>query len=155
MPTLTVEYRDESHRIALEQAIAYVTQLRQIAQDGPHGSVVEACEKLALKDGRNPLRSTLAGPPHPASPQRDRQFPRPDEEVSERPNWRLAIPGGRSEKDKASGHKGKWVSRILTARFTQVLRPSRLRRPVLAMIGRIPTYLSCADVTDSAEDATL
>ena len=29
MPTLTIEYRDESHRIALEQAIAYVTQLRR------------------------------------------------------------------------------------------------------------------------------
>jgi hypothetical protein len=30
MPTLTIEYRDESHRIAQALAIAYVTQLRQI-----------------------------------------------------------------------------------------------------------------------------
>jgi hypothetical protein len=30
MPTLTIEYRDESHRTAQELAIAYVTQLRQI-----------------------------------------------------------------------------------------------------------------------------
>ena len=55
MPTLTIEYRDESHRIALEQAIAYVTQLRQFAQDAPHGSVLEAFEKLDLKHSRNLL----------------------------------------------------------------------------------------------------
>jgi hypothetical protein len=30
MPTLTIEYRDESHRIAQALAIAYITQLRQI-----------------------------------------------------------------------------------------------------------------------------
>jgi hypothetical protein len=30
MPTLTIEYRDEPHRIAQALAIAYVTQLRQI-----------------------------------------------------------------------------------------------------------------------------
>ena len=60
MPTLTIEYRDESHRIALEQAIAYVAQLRQAALDAPHGSVLEACETMALTDGRVLLRSTLA-----------------------------------------------------------------------------------------------
>ncbi|MSU80721.1 MAG: hypothetical protein EXS16_21865 [Gemmataceae bacterium] len=31
MPTLTIEYRDDSERLALEQAIAYVSQLRQVA----------------------------------------------------------------------------------------------------------------------------
>jgi hypothetical protein len=60
MPTLTIEYRDERHRLALEQAIAYVAELHQVAQDAPHGSVLDACEKLALGGGRDLLRSTLA-----------------------------------------------------------------------------------------------
>jgi hypothetical protein len=60
MPTLTVEYRDESERLALEQAIAYLTQLRQVAQEAPDGSVLDACEGLALAQGRSLLRSTLA-----------------------------------------------------------------------------------------------
>jgi hypothetical protein len=60
MPTLTIEYRDERHRLALEQAIAYVSELRQAALDAPDGSVLEACEKLALGDGRALLRTTLA-----------------------------------------------------------------------------------------------
>ncbi len=60
MPTLTIEYRDDSERLALEQAIAYVAQLRSVAQDAPDGTVLDACEKLALADGRALLRSTLA-----------------------------------------------------------------------------------------------
>jgi hypothetical protein len=60
MPKLTIEYQDERHRIALEQAIAYVTELRQAAQDAPDGSVLDVCEKLALGDGRVLLRTTLA-----------------------------------------------------------------------------------------------
>jgi hypothetical protein len=60
MPTLTIEYRDAAERLALEQAIAYVAQLRQLAQDAPDGAVLAACEQLALKDGRALLRSTLA-----------------------------------------------------------------------------------------------
>jgi hypothetical protein len=60
MPTLTIEYQDERHRVALEQAIAYVTELRRTAQDAPDGSVLDACEKLALADGRTLLRTTLA-----------------------------------------------------------------------------------------------
>jgi hypothetical protein len=60
MPTLTIAYRDEYERLALEQAIAYVAQLRQVAQDAPDGSVLAACERLALADGRALLRSTLA-----------------------------------------------------------------------------------------------
>jgi hypothetical protein len=35
MPTLTIEYHDESHRIAQALAIAYVTQLRQIVATAP------------------------------------------------------------------------------------------------------------------------
>lgn len=60
MPTLTIEYRDDSERLALEQAIAYVAHLRSVAQDAPDGAVLDACEKLALADGRALLRSTLA-----------------------------------------------------------------------------------------------
>jgi hypothetical protein len=60
MPTLIIEYRDAAERLALEQAIAYVTQLRSVAQDAPDGSVLDACEQLALTEGRTLLRSTLA-----------------------------------------------------------------------------------------------
>lgn len=60
MPAFSIEYRDNAERLALEQAIAYVSQLRQLAQDAPEGNVLAACEKLALGDGRALLRSTLA-----------------------------------------------------------------------------------------------
>jgi hypothetical protein len=66
MPTLTIEYRDDAERLALEQAIAYVAHLHQLAHDAPGGTVLPACEKLPLADGRALLRSTLAvaGGPH-------------------------------------------------------------------------------------------
>lgn len=60
MPTLTIEYRDESERLALEQAMAYIADLRQLALDAPAGTVLDACERLALNKGRALLRSTLA-----------------------------------------------------------------------------------------------
>jgi hypothetical protein len=60
MPTLTIEYRDDSERLALEQAIAYVSQLRQTALAAADGTVLAVCEQLALRDGRALLRSTLA-----------------------------------------------------------------------------------------------
>ena len=60
MPSLTIDYRNDAERLALEQAIAYVSHLSQVAQDAPDGSVLAACEKLALGDGRSLLRSTLA-----------------------------------------------------------------------------------------------
>ncbi len=60
MPTLTIEYRNDTERLALEQAVAYVSQLREVAQTAPSGSVLAACEQLALSDGRALLRSTLA-----------------------------------------------------------------------------------------------
>ena len=89
MPTLTIEYHDDNERIALEQAIAYLGQLRQGAIDAPNGTVLEACEALALEQGRALLRSTLAvalqgriagaeqkgGPPAPA-PKRTPPFPK-------------------------------------------------------------------------------
>ena len=89
MPTLTIDYRDDAERLALEQAIAYVTQLRQVAQDAPDGAVLAACEQLALRDGRAVLRSTLAaaldsriaaaehpGGPHASAPARTPGAPR-------------------------------------------------------------------------------
>jgi hypothetical protein len=60
MPTLTIEYRDDAERLALEQAIAYVAQLRQTALTAADGTVLAVCEQLALRDGRALLRSTLA-----------------------------------------------------------------------------------------------
>jgi hypothetical protein len=60
MPTLTIAYQSESERLALEQAIAYVSQLTRLAQTAPDGTVLATCEKLALHDGRALLRSTLA-----------------------------------------------------------------------------------------------
>jgi len=60
MPTLTIEYQDDAERLALEQCVAYFTQLRQTALTAPDGSVLAACEQVALCDGRALLRSTLA-----------------------------------------------------------------------------------------------
>jgi hypothetical protein len=60
MPTLMIEYRDDAERLALEQAIAYVAQLRQTALTAAEGTVLAVCEQIALRDGRALLRSTLA-----------------------------------------------------------------------------------------------
>src|SRR5947209_4770675 len=60
MPTLTIEYHDEDERLALEQAIAYFADLRRLAVEAPAGTVLDACEGLALDKGRALLRSTLA-----------------------------------------------------------------------------------------------
>jgi hypothetical protein len=89
MPELTITYRDASERLALEQAIAYVSQLRQAAQEAPDGSVLAACEKVALTEGRSLLRSTLSaalqgrigaaeqkGGPHACAPKRTPDAPR-------------------------------------------------------------------------------
>lgn len=59
MPTLTIEYRDDAERLVLEQAIAYLTDLRRVADNAPSGSVLDACERLVLDKGRGLLRSTL------------------------------------------------------------------------------------------------
>lgn len=62
MPTLTVEftYATEAERLALEQALAFLTQMRQVAATAPDGTVLAACEQVALTDGRKLLRDTLA-----------------------------------------------------------------------------------------------
>src|SRR4051812_47761927 len=62
MPTATIEYTytTEAKRIALEQAIAFVTQMRHMAATAPDGTVLAACEQVALTDGRKLSRDTLA-----------------------------------------------------------------------------------------------
>ena len=60
MPVLTIEYQDEAERLGLEQALAYVTQMRHLAQDAPPGTVLTACEQFALNQGRAFLRDNLA-----------------------------------------------------------------------------------------------
>ena len=60
MPIVTMEYTTEAERLALEQAIAYFAQLRQVAASAPDGTVLDACEQVALDSGRALLRHTLA-----------------------------------------------------------------------------------------------
>jgi hypothetical protein len=62
MPTVTIqfEYTSDAERLAIEQAIAFVTQLRQVAATAPDGQVLAACEQVALRDGRALLRDSLA-----------------------------------------------------------------------------------------------
>ena len=62
MPTVTFayEYTTDAERLAVEQAIAFVTQLRQLARTAPDGAVLDICEQAALRDGHLLLRNTLA-----------------------------------------------------------------------------------------------
>lgn len=61
MPTLTftMTYSTEAERLALEQAVAYLTHLNQVAADAPAGTVLDACEQVVLGEGRAVLRTTL------------------------------------------------------------------------------------------------
>jgi hypothetical protein len=60
MPSLSIEYTTEAERLALEQAIAFCTQLRHVAATAPDGTVLAACEQAALQGGRRLLRDSLA-----------------------------------------------------------------------------------------------
>jgi hypothetical protein len=60
MITLTVTCRDDAERLAVEQAIAFVRQLHQLAATAPAGAVLAACEQAALTDGRALVRDTHA-----------------------------------------------------------------------------------------------
>jgi hypothetical protein len=81
MPTRTIEYRDGNERLALEQAIAHISDLRQLARDAPAGTVLDACEDLALDQGPALLRSTRAAALHGriavAEPKRGTRAPAP------------------------------------------------------------------------------
>lgn len=59
MPTLTIEYTTETERLALEPAIAFVAEMRQVAGAAAYGTVLDACETHALTAGRTLLRDTL------------------------------------------------------------------------------------------------
>ena len=59
MPTLTIEYQTQGERLLLEQALAFFAQLRQVAATAPDGTVLAACEQVALADGRRLVRDAL------------------------------------------------------------------------------------------------
>ena len=59
MPTGTFEYHSDAERLAIETAIAFVTELHQLALTAPAGHVLDQCEQQALGQGRTLLRSTL------------------------------------------------------------------------------------------------
>jgi len=59
MPTGTFQYQTQEERLAIETAIAFVSELRELAQAAPAGQVLSLCEQLALDRGRDLLRSTL------------------------------------------------------------------------------------------------
>jgi len=59
MPTGTFEYHSDAERLAIEMAIAFVTEMHQLALAAPDGQVLDQCEQQALGQGRTLLRSTL------------------------------------------------------------------------------------------------
>lgn len=59
MPVGTFEYRDEAERTRIEQAIAFLAQMRDLAGIAPHGQVLDALEGHAQSAGRELLRTTL------------------------------------------------------------------------------------------------
>jgi hypothetical protein len=60
MPTLTIEYQTEAERLILEQALAFFAQMRHVGATAPDGTVLAACERVALDSGRRLVRDTLA-----------------------------------------------------------------------------------------------
>ena len=60
MPLGTFEYQTAEERQAIEAAIAFVTEMRQLALAAPSGQVLAMCEQHALGQGRQLLRDTLA-----------------------------------------------------------------------------------------------
>jgi hypothetical protein len=59
MPVGTFEYRDEAEKAAIEQHIAFVHQMRDLAADAPHGQVLDRLEGHAVDAGRELLRTGL------------------------------------------------------------------------------------------------
>ena len=59
MPVETFEYRSESERMAMLQAIAFVAQMHDLALSAPSGQVLDLCEGQALESGRKLLQTTL------------------------------------------------------------------------------------------------
>jgi len=59
MPTGMFHYRTEDERLAIETAIAFVSEMHALAQTAPSGHVLSLCEQQALLQGRDVLRATL------------------------------------------------------------------------------------------------
>lgn len=59
MPLVAFAYRSEQERLAIESAVAFVTEMHSLAQASPDGHVLQACEAHALDAGRDLLRATL------------------------------------------------------------------------------------------------
>jgi hypothetical protein len=59
MPTGTFEYHNENERRAIEQAIAFVTEMNALAHTTPSGQILSTGEGYALDAGRQLLQSTL------------------------------------------------------------------------------------------------
>lgn len=59
MPTGMFEYRDDGERRSIERAIAFVAEMRDLAQTSPDGQVLGLCEGQAMGRGRDLLRATL------------------------------------------------------------------------------------------------
>ena len=61
MQTVAFNYSTDAERIAIEQAVAYVKHLNQVAHSAPIGTVLKVCEQAALDEGKKLLRTTLEG----------------------------------------------------------------------------------------------
>ena len=59
MPTGTYEYRSEQERVVIEQAIAFISEMHDLAQVAPNGQVLHSCEGHTLSAGRDLLRASL------------------------------------------------------------------------------------------------
>ena len=59
MATGTFEYQSEEERRSIELAIAFVTEMRQLALVAPSGQVLDICEGQAVEKGRALLLTTL------------------------------------------------------------------------------------------------
>ena len=60
MPTLTIEHQTEAERLILEQTLAFFAQMRHVGATAPGGTVLAACERVALDSGRRLVRDTMA-----------------------------------------------------------------------------------------------
>jgi hypothetical protein len=59
MATGTFEYRTDAERKAIERAIAFVSEMHDLALTAPSGQVLDQCEQQAIDRGRDLLRDTL------------------------------------------------------------------------------------------------
>lgn len=59
MPTLTIEYFTEAERLQYERMIAYAQEMMRVGATAAEGTVIQACERLALDQGRQLLRTNL------------------------------------------------------------------------------------------------